>query len=171
MSTDVTPIHGGAVAAVVALLDSQRLLSLAVNRPDGWPQVTTVGYVNDGLNLYFTIGRDSQKLANIKADPRVSVAVRSEMDHGAAVGLSMAGRATEVLDPALIEGINRLVSTRYPDVRVYCPDDDAVAVIHMAPEIISPVAVMDGRSRPQTFSVGPAATVAADIPGDVSRLF
>ena len=65
------PIHGGAVAAVVALLDAQRLLSLAVNRPDVWPQATTVGYVNEGLNLYVVVARTSQKLANIRADSRV----------------------------------------------------------------------------------------------------
>jgi hypothetical protein len=39
----LTPMPGGAVAAVVALLDAERLLSLAVDRPDGWPRLTTVG--------------------------------------------------------------------------------------------------------------------------------
>ena len=55
MSDAATPIHSRAVAAIVDLLDRERLMTLACNRPDGWPQATTVGYLNDGLNLYFII--------------------------------------------------------------------------------------------------------------------
>jgi len=40
-------------------------MTLATLRPDGWPQATTVGYVNDGLTLYFLCGLDSQEPANI----------------------------------------------------------------------------------------------------------
>ena len=36
---------------IVELLDQHRLMTVATNRPDGWPQATTVGYVNDGLTL------------------------------------------------------------------------------------------------------------------------
>lgn len=151
---DCTPIHGGAVAAVVALLDAGRLMALAVNRPDGWPQVTTVGYVNEGLNLYFVTARDSQKLANILADPRVSIAIRSEAAHGDAVGVSMAARASEVTDPAVIARLNQQVAERYPELHVYAPAGQSVAVIHLKPEIISPVGVIDGRSVAHTYSVG-----------------
>lgn len=149
-----TPMPGGAVAAVVALLDSERLLSLAVNRPDGWPQVTTVGYVNEGLNLYIVIGRASQKLAAIKADPRVAIAVRSEALRGDAVGVSMAARATEITDPARIEQINGMVLERYAGLHVFGPGSDAIAVVHLRPEIVSPVSVLSGRSHAQSFSVG-----------------
>jgi nitroimidazol reductase NimA-like FMN-containing flavoprotein (pyridoxamine 5'-phosphate oxidase superfamily) len=34
---------------ILELLDQHRIMTLATNRPDGWPQATTVGYVNDGL--------------------------------------------------------------------------------------------------------------------------
>ena len=72
-------------------------------RPDGWPQVTTVGYVNDGLNLYFVTGRESQKLANLKADSRVSLSIHTVAAIEGAVGVSMAGHAHEVTDPAQVE--------------------------------------------------------------------
>lgn len=149
------PIPGGAVAAVVALLDAGRLLSLAVNRPDGWPQATTVGYVNEGLNLYIVVARTSQKLANMTADPRVSVVIRSEARQGDAVGVSMAARATEITDPVLIERLDRSVRERYPDMHVFGPGADSVAVVHLRPEIISPVSVIAGRSHAQTFSLQP----------------
>jgi nitroimidazol reductase NimA-like FMN-containing flavoprotein (pyridoxamine 5'-phosphate oxidase superfamily) len=37
---------------ILALLDQHRIMRIATIRPDGWPQVTTVGYVNEGLDLY-----------------------------------------------------------------------------------------------------------------------
>lgn len=155
-------IHGRAVDAVVALLDSQRLMSVAVNRPDGWPQVTTVGYLNDGLNLYFVTARNSQKVANIQADPRVAVAIRAGSGwRGDAVGVSMAADAAEVTDPAAIERLNDQVIARYPEVNVYSPGEANVAVIRLRPRIVTSVSVIDGRSHAQSFSL------AAD--GQVSR--
>jgi nitroimidazol reductase NimA-like FMN-containing flavoprotein (pyridoxamine 5'-phosphate oxidase superfamily) len=94
----ITPIHGGAVAAILKLLDSQKLMTLAVNRADGRPQAATLGYLNDGLNLYFVTARDSEKLKNMTADPRVGVAVRGVGEEGEAVGVSIDGRAEEVTD-------------------------------------------------------------------------
>lgn len=149
------PIHGRAVEAIAGLLDRERLMSLALNRPDGWPQVTTVGYLNEGLNLYFIVARCSQKFANAERDPRASVAIRSESGpHGDAVGVSMSGRIREVLDPATIDRLNHQVAERYPEVHVYCPAGDAVAVLHFAPEIVSTVGVIDGRSQAETFTIG-----------------
>lgn len=172
MSADSpAPIHGGAVDAVVGLLDRERLMSLAVNRPDGWPQVTTVGYLNEGLNLYFIVARASQKLANLQADPRASVAIRCSADaHGDAVGVSLAGRVREVLDPVSIERLNDLVAARHPDLHVWCPGDDAVAVLHFAPETVSSVGVIDGRSSALTFSIGEGEDDAS-AGGTESRLF
>lgn len=164
--TTPPPIHSRAVAAIVDLLGRERLMTLACNRPDGWPQATTVGYLNDGLNLYFIVARSSQKFANLQADSRASVAIRSESGGGGAgVGLSMAGRVVEVVDPAVVERINSLVAERYPAVHVYCPSADAVAVLHFKPGVISAVGVAHGRSDAETFSVGEPEA------GSVSQLF
>jgi nitroimidazol reductase NimA-like FMN-containing flavoprotein (pyridoxamine 5'-phosphate oxidase superfamily) len=38
---------------ILDLLDQHRIMTVAANRPDGWPQAATVGYVNDGLTIYF----------------------------------------------------------------------------------------------------------------------
>ena len=172
-TTEVTPIHGGAVAAVAELLGSARLMALGVNRPDGWPQVTTIGYVSDGLKLYFVIARDSQKFRNIQADPRVSVAIRPEGAEADTVGVSLAGRAVEVTDAAEVERLNNLVFERYPDARAFCPSGSSVAVMRLSPEIVAPVAVIGGRSRAETYAIGPGGAPPAS-PGEgqgVSRLF
>jgi len=34
---------------ILELLDQHRLMTVATNRPDGWPQATTVGYVTREL--------------------------------------------------------------------------------------------------------------------------
>ena len=59
-------------AKIVELLAQHRLTTIATNRPDGWPQATTVGYANDGLTLYFLCGPQSQKAKNIARDNRIS---------------------------------------------------------------------------------------------------
>ena len=57
---------------ILSLLDEHRIMTVATLRPDGWPQATTVGYVNEGLTLYFLCGLESQKAANLAKDDRVS---------------------------------------------------------------------------------------------------
>ncbi|WP_439476818.1 pyridoxamine 5'-phosphate oxidase family protein [Brevundimonas sp.] len=149
------PIHDRAVDAIVELLDRERLMTLACIRPDGWPQATTVGYLNDGLNLYFVVARTSQKFANLQADSRASVAIRSESGgHGDGVGVSMAGHVVEVVEPQTVDHLNGKVIERYPDVHIYCPAGDAVAVMHFAPAIISAVGVVHGRSEARTYAIG-----------------
>lgn len=51
---------------IVELLDRHRIMTIATNRPDGWPQATVVGYCNDGLVVYCLIAKDSQKYAEYR---------------------------------------------------------------------------------------------------------
>src|SRR5689334_9567060 len=84
---------------ILRLLDEYRILAIATNRADGWPQATTVGYVNDGLILYCLVARLGQKFANIRRDGRVSIAIaRNFSDPLRIQGLSMAARAEFVDD-------------------------------------------------------------------------
>lgn len=171
---ETTPIHGGAVAAILKLLHGQRLMTLASNRSDGRPQASTLGYLNDGLNLYFVTARDSEKLRNILADPRVGVAIRGEAGEGEAVGVSIDGRAEEVTDGDEVLRLNDLIIQRSPDVSPYAPGSDSVAVVKVIPEQVEAVAVIDGRSRAQTFSIGDPDRVVHGVsyePSAVARLF
>lgn len=168
------PIHGSAVETVVGLLSRERLMNLGVNRPDGWPQVTTVGYVNEGLNLYFVTGQESQKRANLRADTRVSLSIHTVAAVEGAVGVSMAGHAHEVVDPAEIERLNQMIFKRWPAVSVYCPATDSVAVFRIKPELICAISAHESRSRSECFSLGDAAGPMAADPlatGAEARLF
>lgn len=46
---------------IQALLDQHRTMRIATLRPDGWPQVTTVGYANEGFAVYFCAGKPARK--------------------------------------------------------------------------------------------------------------
>ena len=85
---------------ILMLLDQHRIMTIATIRPDGWPQATTVGYVNEGFTLYFLCGLNSQKAANLALDDRVSLTIDHDTpDVMAITGLSMAGHAQAVADP------------------------------------------------------------------------
>ncbi|MCP3463361.1 pyridoxamine 5'-phosphate oxidase family protein [Bradyrhizobium sp. CCGUVB23] len=76
--------------------------------------MTTVGYANDGLAVYFLCGADSQKVANLASDDRVSLAVDDDPAQVMDIkGLSMAARAKLVTDPAEFEKALRLLISRY----------------------------------------------------------
>ena len=57
---------------ILTLLDQHRIMRVATLRPDGWPQATTVGYVNESLVLYFLCGLDSQKTKSCRARTRAA---------------------------------------------------------------------------------------------------
>ncbi len=137
---------------ILHLLEEHRVMAIATNRADGWPQVTTVGYVNDVFLLYFFVARNTQKYANILRDPRVSIAIGSDAPDPKDIrGLSLAGLASEVTDRSEYEDISKLRLKRYPEyvtLRAASDDDVAgrisvrpppasVALLRIAPEIIS----------------------------------
>ena len=53
-----------------------------------------------------------------------------------------------------------MVLERYAGLHVFGPASDAVAVVHLRPEIISPVSVISGRSHAQSFSMEPSRPTA-----------
>jgi nitroimidazol reductase NimA-like FMN-containing flavoprotein (pyridoxamine 5'-phosphate oxidase superfamily) len=126
---------------ILALLDQHRIMTLATLRPDGWPQATTVGYVSEGLTLYFLCGRDSQKAANLAGDDRVSLTI----DHDAPnlmgiTGLSMAAHARPVTDRAEAEKVLRLLPLKYPDhppLPFPMPKPEDVRIFRLVPTVIS----------------------------------
>src|SRR5438876_8922784 len=101
---------------ILALLDQHRIMTIATLRPDGWPQATTVGYVNEGLTLYFLCGLDSQKAVNLAQDDRVSVTIDHDTpDIMAITGLSMAARAQAVVDRDEAAKVLRMLPQKYPE--------------------------------------------------------
>jgi hypothetical protein len=127
---------------IEALLDAHRIMTIATLRPDGWPQATTVGYVNEGLVLYFLCGLASQKAANLARDDRVSLTIDHDMpDIMRITGLSMAARATPVLDLGEAGRILALLPGKYPEqatpLPMPMPTADQVRIFRVDPVVIS----------------------------------
>jgi PPOX class probable F420-dependent enzyme len=124
---------------IVDLLNEHRIMTIATNRPDGWPQATVVGYANDGLIVYCFVARDGQKFANIARDPRVSLAIANDVPQPLQIkGLSMAGRALAVEDEGEREHAGTILLRRYPEYKVMPrPDPQAVPMLRITPEWVS----------------------------------
>jgi nitroimidazol reductase NimA-like FMN-containing flavoprotein (pyridoxamine 5'-phosphate oxidase superfamily) len=128
---------------ILTLLDRHRIMTLATLRPDGWPQATTVGYVNEGLTLYFLCGLESQKAANLARDDRVSLTIDHDTpDIMSITGLSMAGHAQAVVDMAEAGRILKLLPLKYPEqvsLPMPMPTAEQVRIFRVKPTVISVV--------------------------------
>jgi PPOX class probable F420-dependent enzyme len=126
---------------ILTLLDQHRIMTIATLRPDGWPQATTVGYANDGLTLYFLCGPESQKAANLARDDRVSLTIDHDTPQVMDItGLSMAARATVVVDPTEGEKALRLLMQKYPQqdsLPLPMPTPTDVRIFRVTPTVIS----------------------------------
>jgi general stress protein 26 len=124
---------------IVGLLGEHRIMTIATNRPDGWPQATFVRYANDGLVLYSFIARNGQKYANIRGDPRVSIAIGKDYPQPLSIkALSMAARALVIEDSSEVDRAAALLLHRYPEYRVMPrPNPAEVPLIRITPEVIS----------------------------------
>lgn len=135
---------------ILALLGAHRIMTIATLRPDGWPQATTVGYVNEGLTLWFLCGRDSQKASNLAHDDRVSITIDHDTpDIMSITGLSMAARAHRVSDRAEAEKVIAMMPLKYPDAPplpapMKMPTPDEVALFRVVPEIVSVIDYTQG---------------------------
>jgi general stress protein 26 len=124
---------------IIKLLDAHRIMSIATNRADGWPQNTVVGYVNDGLIIYTFVGRDSQKFLNITYDPRVSIAIANDAPQPLMIkGLSAAAKVVIAEDRGEFDHAQALLIKRYPEYKIMpAPNPAAVALLRITPEIVS----------------------------------
>lgn len=124
---------------ILDMLAGHPVLTLATNREDGWPQATTVGYVNDGLLIYVMTFPQAQKVRNIERDPRVSLTIDSaEEDWGKIKGLSMAAMA-EVVDAVdEVERVTHLMLAKFPQItEMPAPDAGDVTILRLTPKVIS----------------------------------
>jgi nitroimidazol reductase NimA-like FMN-containing flavoprotein (pyridoxamine 5'-phosphate oxidase superfamily) len=150
---------------ILGLLDEHRIMTIATLRPDGWPQATTVGYVNECLSIYFLCGRDSQKAANIAHDERVSLTIDHDTpDLMAITGLSMAARAKPVLDRAEAARIIAMLPLKYPEQSDWpgpMPGPDDVRIFEIGPVVISVLDYTKGFGHTELVSCERDAEFAA----------
>jgi general stress protein 26 len=125
---------------ILAILQEATDLTIATNRDDGYPQATTVSFVSDGLTLYFGTWSQSQKAKNIAADNRVSVAITDPYKSWTDIrGISLAGRAHKLTDPAELARVSALMLERFPQITQFSQNMSPVdlAMFRIDAEVIS----------------------------------
>jgi nitroimidazol reductase NimA-like FMN-containing flavoprotein (pyridoxamine 5'-phosphate oxidase superfamily) len=124
---------------ILEQLKAHRNMSLATVRPDGYPQVTTVAYANDGLTLYFACDRNSQKVRNLRHSSKVSLTISKDWAGWKNIrGLSM-GATAKVLDrPADIRRARTLLARKFKGMKDLSAEDLAATVfVRVQPKVIS----------------------------------
>lgn len=124
---------------ILSILDDANDMTIATVREDGYPQATTVSYVNDGLNIYFGCADNSQKARNLARDSKVSLTVNLPYTSWNDIrGLSIGGRAERVTDPQELNEASELIFEKFPQIARYAPAElEDIVLFRVTPEVIS----------------------------------
>jgi pyridoxine/pyridoxamine 5'-phosphate oxidase len=124
---------------IISILDDANDLTIATVREDGYPQATTVSYVNDGLIIYFGCAAESQKAQNLARSGKVSLTVNLPYANWSEIRrLSIGGRAERVTDPREIDQVAQLMFQKFPQISPFAPTElEGVVLFRITPEIIS----------------------------------
>jgi uncharacterized protein YhbP (UPF0306 family) len=125
---------------IVAILDAADDLTIATSRPDGFPQATTVSFVNDGMSVYFGTGAQAQKAQNIARDPRVSITVNAPYKTWDEIkGVSLGGRAVRIVEPEESGKVGALMLKKFPQIAQFADfgANMELALFRVEPAVIS----------------------------------
>ncbi|MBM4268694.1 MAG: TIGR03618 family F420-dependent PPOX class oxidoreductase [Deltaproteobacteria bacterium] len=98
-------------------IEERHSLQVATLNKDGTPQLTTLWFaVVDGAIIFETFTK-SQKIVNLKRDPRIAVLVEDGLTYDQLRGVSINGTAELVDDPPAVERYAAAVVRKYnPEV-------------------------------------------------------
>ena len=124
---------------ILSILDDASDMTIATVREDGYPQATTVSYVNNGLNIYFGCAANSQKAKNIDRDSKVSLTVDLPYTSWNDIrGLSIGGRAERITNPQEVAQASQLMFEKFPQIARYAPAElEDIVLFRITPEVIS----------------------------------
>jgi PPOX class probable F420-dependent enzyme len=98
---------------VAAFLDEQRVLNVATIGPSGHPHLVAMWYAMvDGRPSFWTFGK-SQKVVNLRRDPRITALVESGDAYGELRGVELVGTARIVEAHDEILAIGRAVAEKH----------------------------------------------------------
>ena len=124
---------------IISILDDANDMTIATVRENGYPQATTVSYVNDDLKIYFGCAANSQKAKNLARNDKVSVTVNLPYASWNDIrGLSFGGRAERLTDPQEAEQAGQLMFEKFPQIARYAPAElEDIVLFRVTPEVIS----------------------------------
>ena len=124
---------------IISVLDDADDMTIATVREDGYPQATTVSYVNDGLKIYFGCAADSQKATNLARNGKIALTVNLPHTSWKDIrGLSIGGRAERVTNPQEVDQAGQLMFEKFPQIARYAPAElEDIVLFRVTPEVIS----------------------------------
>jgi len=140
---------------IISILEEANDMTIATARDDGYPQATTVSYINDGLSIYFGCAADSQKARNISRSDKVSLTVNLPYASWNEIrGLSIGGKAEPVTDREDIDRVAQLMFQKFPQIARYAPTEmEEIEVFRVTPEIISVLDYRKGFGHTELINV------------------
>lgn len=125
---------------VLNIIERAKDLTLATVRPDGYPQATTVSFAHDGLTIYVGVGKESQKINNIRNNNKVSLTINNDYHNWNEIkGLSMGGLASILTDADDIRVATGCMIKRFPQVIEWLESGQASEAVFLKimPQVIS----------------------------------
>jgi len=149
---------------ILDILNIHRVLTLATNRPDGWPQATMVGYANEDLIIYFLISRSSQKFENLRRDNRVAITVGADADKLADIkGLAMSALTYPANDPDQQRHGYQQILRRRPEFASFPePNWNEAAIVRAIPRDVAILDFSKGPGHSDMVRVGQGLAVVMD---------
>ena len=100
---------------VAAFLDSSKSLNVATLDREGAPHLTTLWFARSGKDILFETYGTSQKIVNLRRDPRIAVLCEQGEAYGELRGVSIQGKA-EIVDsgPRLTQLMSLIIDRSFP---------------------------------------------------------
>ena len=96
-----------------SFLEEQRTLLVATLDHDGFPHLVAMWYVLSGNEIAFWTYARSQKVVNLKRDPRLSCLVESGERYDELRGVQIKGRAVLSAEPEMVLQLGKAIWERY----------------------------------------------------------
>ncbi len=111
------------------LLDGGWTLQVASIGPKGYPHLVAMWYVViDGL-IHFTTFRKSQKILNLKRNPKITLMLESGKAYTELKGLVIEGQAELIDDPVQTARVQALVGAKYNGIPVRTDTPEAALAV------------------------------------------
>lgn len=107
---DITMTH----QEVQEFLSRNTVLQVATIGKDGWPHVAPMWYIMDGDKVVFRSFTKSQKIVNLRRNPRFTALVETGDEYSQLQGVMIQAEARLVTDPDYVVAIYGGLAAKYP---------------------------------------------------------
>ena len=120
-----------------ALLQAERIVSVASNGPRGWPHVMPLWYVPRGDRIWIWTYAKSQKVLNLERDSRATLLIEAGVEYGELRGLQIESEAVLHRDFETVFEFASELTVRYAEGIDSVQGDAAESLRSQAPKRVA----------------------------------